>query len=691
MVIFNLQVQESSITGLSNISSGTIKLYKDDSSLLNASMSGITGDEYNPTIDKDAINGTLILELRDSSDDSVLDTIALLDVTDGLGGGSFISPNLKSTRNPVDNSFTPTKLRATASFYDTSGTEFTGSVEITPSFGSGVDSMAVSTKVGDSEVVITAGDGDGGTITLGGSSVPTKDVVLTAVFTDPATSQTTTINETFYIISDGADGIDAITVVAANTNHTLPASSDGVVSSYVGSGLESILIYEGTSSLSYDGTGTSPQTWKIETPIQSPTSTITVGSITDGGNYAIVGDHLSMASGTDLVTITYPITGTRELGTEFTSEIVQTISKARAGVNSKSVSITSDSQIFVFDDFNDITAADDTIRIFIDQQNLSGTIATSDITITPTGVSTFNPASLTGTITNGSGQQYFDVTFSSTFGADKTRLPISISVTKDSITDTTTIFKIEGGADSDPQYMITPTNGTQIKNSSGNLTLQAQSSDPTNGLQSLSSGGIKIYSGSNLITTYAGVTGTDYNPTIVASAIYGTMTLSLYDGSTTYDSLTLLDVTDGLGGGSFISSNLKSTRNPSDNSFLPTSLTAQASFYDTSGTEITQNVIITPSFVGGVDKMAVGLASGDTTNITITADDGDGGSITLGGASVATKDVVLTAVFTDPATSQTNTITETYYIISDGADGIDAITVINTNQSHAVASDSDGT
>lgn len=45
--------------------------------------------------------------------------------------------------------------------------------------------MAVSTKVGDSEVVITAGDGDGGTITLGGSSVPTKDVVLTAVFTDP--------------------------------------------------------------------------------------------------------------------------------------------------------------------------------------------------------------------------------------------------------------------------------------------------------------------------------------------------------------------------------------------------------------------------------------------------------------------------------------------------------------------------
>ena len=39
-----LQVQESSVSVLSDISSGDIKLYKDDSSLLNASMSGITGD-----------------------------------------------------------------------------------------------------------------------------------------------------------------------------------------------------------------------------------------------------------------------------------------------------------------------------------------------------------------------------------------------------------------------------------------------------------------------------------------------------------------------------------------------------------------------------------------------------------------------------------------------------------------------
>ena len=688
-----LQVQESSVSGLSNISSGNIKLYKDDSSLLNASMSGITGDEYNPTIGPDAINGTLILELRDSSDDSVLDTIALLDVTDGLGGGSFISPNLKSTRTtstntfPITETFTPELISATASFYDTSGTEYTQSVIITPSFSGGVDRMAVSTGIGDTtNITITAGDGDGGSITLGGASVPTKDTVLTAVFTDPATGQTTTINETFYIISDGADGLDAITVINTNQAHTLAADSDGTVSSpsFVGSGT-TISVFEGTTKLDYDGSGTTAGHFTIST---NPTN-INVGTISDSGDDALVGDHSTITDSS--ASIVYSISGQRLNGTAFTAETTQTLTKAIAGTSAKQLSITSDSQIYSFDDVSDTTPDENDITFTISQQNLSTSVGTSDITITPATTAAFNPSSLSGTVTNGSGQQTFVLSFSGDLSSGKADLPVTISVTNDGITDTTTIYKIEGGSDSDPQYMITPTNGTQIKNGSGTLTLQAQSSDPTNGLQSLSSGDIKIYSGSNLITTYANVTGTDYNPTISADAIFGTMTLSLYDGSTTYDSLTLLDVTDGLGGGSFISPNLKANRNTSDNSFTPTLLRATASFYDTSGTEYTQSVTITPSFSGGVDRMAVSTGVGDTTNITITAGDGDGGSITLGGASVPTKDTVLTAVFTDPATGQTTTINETFYIVSDGVDGIDALTIILTNESHTLPASSDGT
>jgi hypothetical protein len=323
-----LQVQESSINGLSDVNSGDIKIYKNDSSLLNASMSGVTGDEYNPTLDSDAITGTLNLQLRDVSD-NVLDSITLVDVSDGLGGGSFISPNLKATRNPGYGIYNPTFLSATASFFDTSGTEYQKQVRITPSLSGVTDYMEVGTASGDSEITITANDGDGGSITLGGSSVATKDVVLVATFTDPATSQTTTINETFYIVSDGADGLSAITVVNTNQSHTLPASSDGVVSSYVGSGTN-IFVYEGTGSLSYDGFGTSVATWKVSSSI-SPDNVITVGSITDNGDDITIGDYSGMDSGESIANITHTITGRRVNGDSFTSETTQTITKAKGG------------------------------------------------------------------------------------------------------------------------------------------------------------------------------------------------------------------------------------------------------------------------------------------------------------------------------------------------------------------------
>jgi len=328
-----LQVQESSITGLSDISSGNIKLYKDDSSLLNASMSGITGDEYNPTIGADAINGTLILELRDSSDDSVLDTISLLDVTDGLGGGSFISSNLKTSRASGLPTFTPSSLSATASFFDTSGTEYTQSVLITPSVSSGVDKMQVSTPLGDTtNITITADDGDGTSITLGGSSVATKDVNLTAVFTDPATSQTTTITETYYIVSDGADGIGAITIINTNQSHTLPASSTGVVSSYTDSGT-TIQVYEGTGSLSYV-TGTPVNGEYNITPTQNPTSTMSTPSISGNGTAtATVAPFTTMNNGTDLVSITYAISGKRNGGQTFTASTTQTLTKSKEGID----------------------------------------------------------------------------------------------------------------------------------------------------------------------------------------------------------------------------------------------------------------------------------------------------------------------------------------------------------------------
>lgn len=315
-----LKAQKIDSTGITDLSSGTIKIYSGSTEI--TSISGVTGTDYNPTIPASAIFGTMYLRLWDTS--TIYDTITLLDVTDGLGGGTFLSPNLKSTRNPSTNTFTPSFLSATASFFDTSGTEYQRRVQITPSFSGGVDRMAVSAASGDTEITITATDGDGGVITLGGSSVPTKDTVLTAVFTDPATNQQSTITETFYIISDGLDGIDALTVVLTNESHTFAASSDGTVASYAGSGTE-IYLYEGTSSILYDGVGTSNGTFNVSA---TPTN-ITVGSISDGGSYAIVANHSNMTE--DSASIVYTLTGKRFNGDSISLTKTQSLVKARAG------------------------------------------------------------------------------------------------------------------------------------------------------------------------------------------------------------------------------------------------------------------------------------------------------------------------------------------------------------------------
>ena len=702
-----LQVQQSDSTGLTDVTSGTgARLFKNDSSLLAVSMSGITdagnGVAYNPTIDSDAITGTLILELRDVSD-NILDTITLLDVTDGLGGGSFLAPTLQMTRINKTNTYTPSFLSATASFFATDGTEFVSEFRIFAS-ASGVteftDNIYFDEGNQSANISYTANNGDGVQYVAPGfaNSLPTKDINFVATFTDPNTNQTTTASETFYVVSDGADGIDAITVVAANTSHTMPAGPDGSVSDYTNSGID-ILVYEGTASLSYDGVGTSAQTWTIGTPHVNPAAGITIGSITDGGYNAVVGDHSSMSNSYSLVTITYPITGSRKNGDQFLAEVVQSISKAIAGVNAKGLVITADSQVFAFDDPSDASAADDTIRIYIDQQNLSATVATTDITITPTGQSPFNPASLTGTVTSGTGQQYFDVTFSSTFAADKTRLPVTISVTKDSITDVVTLFKIEGGADSTPQYMITSiAGGTQIKNGTGTIELQVQKSDST-GLSDVTSGtDARIYDGASLIALGTGITdggnGVVYNPIISSAAITGTKTFTLKDNSSNVlDSITLVDVSDGLGGGSFIATSLNTNRQP-DNSYVPAFLSATASFFSVNGTEYTKAWRITPNLDSGTDYMYYDNDSGAHTDseITFTVNNGDGTdySGTGIGNKLPTKDINFVATFTDPVSSATNTITETFYIVSDGADGLDGLTIISTNQAHSAPASSLG-
>lgn len=168
--------------------------------------------------------------------------------------------------------------------------------------------------------------GTGNTRTLSISNFGSNDSVTVTASADAGAA---TDKFTVYRLQDGAtgaSGVSALTILVSNEAHTVPASSGGTVSSYASSGT-TIRVYEGTTELLYDGTGTANSRWTL-----TATGTgITVGTITDSGNYATINNHSAMTA--DLATVTYAISGKRADGTAFSATKVQTIAKAKQGAS----------------------------------------------------------------------------------------------------------------------------------------------------------------------------------------------------------------------------------------------------------------------------------------------------------------------------------------------------------------------
>ena len=430
-----LQVQGIDGTGsfdVSGSSQGDAQIYS-GSTLLTTSLLGTSdggnGVTYNPVLNSSAINGQATYHLR-KDDGTLLDTIALVDVTDGLGGGSFVASKGKVSRRLVgSSSYEPSFLNATAVFFDTTGSEYRLSTTITPSFGDPLDEWTIATPTsgqsGTGHIVMTAADGDETNIPFD-TSYASKDINVTAVFTDPGTQQKNTINETWYIISDGADGIsaktvslqssgqvfikakdgtitpssitvtaskdnisgslsfhatngislggsgatrtiassemsdtvntvisvsgsengtsfqddvsivrvdtgtDGLTVLNTNQSHMFPADASGSVLDFSNSGTD-LSIFEGAQLLSYVPSGTGNGEWDLLTTVVTPTGKVTVGSITDGGQHAVVADHTAMELDTDAVNISYPYAGKKLNGELFSGSFQQSITKGRAG------------------------------------------------------------------------------------------------------------------------------------------------------------------------------------------------------------------------------------------------------------------------------------------------------------------------------------------------------------------------
>jgi hypothetical protein len=191
--------------------------------------------------------------------------------------------------------------------------------------------------------------------------------------------------QVIYVLFKGATGVDgapAISAILGNETHIFPAAFDGTISgpSYAGSGT-TIRVYEGAQELVYTGTGTSvsasePGTWKLWVFEQGGFSNISIGTFTDSGNYATVGDHSGVAQVIDVASITYNIFGRNSLGTQFNITKTQTFSKSKTGAggtSARSVDLTTVTQAFAYTETGAAATPANTV-VTATATNTSGTV-----------------------------------------------------------------------------------------------------------------------------------------------------------------------------------------------------------------------------------------------------------------------------------------------------------------------------
>jgi hypothetical protein len=139
------------------------------------------------------------------------------------------------------------------------------------------------------------------------------------------------------VVFDGTAGISGLSAVLSNEFHAFPSNNSGSVTSYDNSGTQ-IRVYEGTTELNYDGSGVANGTWTFSTTV----SNIDIGTITDSGTFATVGNHQNMGIGQDTAKIIYNISGKSSSGLPFTIVKEQTFSKSKVGADSTSYWLVSD-------------------------------------------------------------------------------------------------------------------------------------------------------------------------------------------------------------------------------------------------------------------------------------------------------------------------------------------------------------
>ena len=254
---------------------------------------------------------------------------------------------------------------------------------------------------------------------------------------------------TLFGIQPGSDGVDSVTAFLTNDSHTFAADSAGVITSLVG-GSTDMIVFEGVTNTTSAYTINSTSTTSVSSSVSSNTVTVTsMGH--DSGSVIITAVSASGESGE------VSLSKTMSLSKAIAGQDGDNGTPGTNGDNAKTLIGSVDSQIFAFDDSTDNSATPGTINFSFSQQNLNDVIVSGDITITTADDNdvtnfSFNNNSVGGDTNQKSGIVSGSVSYTGGFSSGglngaKTSLPLTISCTNDSLTDSVTVFKVEGGSD----------------------------------------------------------------------------------------------------------------------------------------------------------------------------------------------------------------------------------------------------
>ena len=237
---------------------------------------GITGSKqvnYNAIFNRDSINGQLTIYMiptgSTSPSSSILTALTLTDIQDGLDTGLVLFDTNQFSINPrIETNFRPIYSSATASFYRRGAFEepISCSFEVYPSMSINKDWvpeywMHYTTFSCAQDITVAAYDENGNIIPsrvnasqyrLSSPLSQSKQLLVSFTYTEPWTSASVSVDQSFTITPDGAPGDETIIFEVVPSSITLGANSRGIVGDYKPS-ITDIKLKQGSRYLSFTG------------------------------------------------------------------------------------------------------------------------------------------------------------------------------------------------------------------------------------------------------------------------------------------------------------------------------------------------------------------------------------------------------------------------------------------------------